>query len=176
MLAEVAGVLTGAAFVWFGICLHKPLLQLRRADGVLYLTRWSFVDYRWAPFNIYLHRIDAPDPDRHLHNHPWNAIVFVFSWRGYWQDEFGYNTGRSHGDRVEVVRKRVRFINRLGSYYHRISVIAPGTWTLCITTGYRRQWGFNVDGEHVHWKTYVDTYQKEVMSAVGVVSGQRIEP
>jgi hypothetical protein len=160
-------IVLGVIGAWLCWSLHKPLLKLRRADGVLYLTRWSFVDYRWAPFNIYLHRIDAPDPDRHLHNHPWNAIVFVFSWRGYLQEVIRGGQQR-HSEHV-------RFWNRLGAYYHRIYAIAPGTWTLCITTGYKRQWGFNVDGEHVYWKTYVDTYQKEVMSAVGVVS-ERLEP
>lgn len=155
----------------------RPLLQLRRADGVLYLTRWSFVDYRWAPFNIYLHRIDAPDPDRHLHNHPWNALVLVFSWRGYFQEVLRcVYTVEPCDARWKPVRERVRWFNLLGSNYHRISEVTPGTWTLCITTGYKRQWGFNVDGEHVYWKTYVDTYQKEVMSAVGVVSGERLEP
>jgi len=155
----------GAALIAYVVwCLRKPALTLKIPNGQRYLTRWHFLSTRFA--SIYLHRIDALDPDRHLHNHPWRAAVFVLRKPGAYTQE--------------VLREGIKYydwpvgrINLLGEWYHRIIAIAPGTWTLCVCGPRRKEdWGFWVDGKHVQWETYVATVQKGVLHAEGTVSGK----
>lgn len=153
---------------------HKPYLRLFRPTGEKYLTRWKFANNRL--FRIYLHRLDGPDPDRHLHNHPWDGLVILL--RGKYvqrviqlkQNEPGHPVRECWNQRVDFVK----WINHLGAEYHKIVTIRPGTWTLVFAGPVRREWGFLVEGQHVQWETYVEKYQAGVLNAEGTVSGRKL--
>ena len=55
-------------FVW--IFTHRVIVS---ED---YLTRWHLIPEN-NRFNVFLHRMNAPDPGRALHDHPWNFTTYV---------------------------------------------------------------------------------------------------
>lgn len=167
----ITAIFLAAAILYLFWTLREPYLTLRRPNGQAYLTRWCFVQSRWC--SIYLHRIDGPDPDRDLHNHPWDAIVLVLRKPGKYIQEVAPSLWAS------VTVQDVGRVNLLGAGYHAIREIAPGTWTLCICGPRQaRGWGFRVEDEymveHVDWQTYVQTHQKGVLNAKGTVSGRAL--
>lgn len=52
-------------------------LTLRRADGRVYLNRWGIGHDRIG--GVLLHRMDAPDPGKDLHDHPWWFCSIIVS-------------------------------------------------------------------------------------------------
>lgn len=40
-----------------------------------YLTR--YIPFRFKKFGIFIHKIELPDSDRHLHDHPWPFLAFI---------------------------------------------------------------------------------------------------
>lgn len=134
--------------------LLEPTLRLTNPiTGGLYLTRWQlFTPYGWFTrwvCQVQLHVMSGPDPDRHMHNHPWFAVCFVLR-GGYLQKVMSPRWGnRRRG-------VRVRFVNvlRLGDY-HKIVSVLPGTVTVCVCGPAFRSWGFMVNGENVHWRKYL---------------------
>lgn len=55
-------------------------MRLRREDGEVYLNRWGW-ERDWLG-GIFIHRMDAPDPGRDLHDHPWTFWSLIL-WGGY---------------------------------------------------------------------------------------------
>lgn len=113
-------------------------------DGQPYLERYYlFGAFGW---HAYLHRFVDSDPDRGLHDHPWNharSLVLVG----------GYDEIRGEGGDLE--RTHVRFVrpwrlNRLrGEDFHRV-VLRDGrpAWTLFLHGPRSKGWGFMQDGEY----------------------------
>lgn len=158
---------------------RTPYTPIIGMAGELYMERfWLFnpyppggqsgADQPWwkFPISIRLHHICLPDPDRHLHDHPWNArtvilrggysevrpfeLPFVLSRIGIPPPEGALHV-RAAGDTVAI---------GFGEY-HRIVSVQPDTWTLFITGRYRGTWGFSVDGVKVPWRTYLNIKPKE---------------
>ena len=111
----------------------------------------------WLRRTWYLHRFHRPDEDRHLHNHPWQALGLIL-YGGYIElrsEDGGGIVSRlvKAGDK-QVIRPNT---------YHTISSLldenmnnSREVWTL-FGVGERVQgWGFLVDGEHVPWREYKD--------------------
>lgn len=120
------------------------------------ITRW--VLFRGTRWRVFLHRMNGPDPDRHLHNHPWPHARSLILCGGYaelyahkcpegsmyvWHSEPRW---RVQGDLI-----------RLGPcLYHRIVQVLPSTWTLFIAGPRTRDWGFWEPGRgHVPYRTYL---------------------
>ena len=82
-------------------------------------------------WTFYLHRFVASDPERGLHDHPWNrAYSFVLA-----------------GKYLEVTRmgsRWVRWFNCLnGESFHRVMVLdGANVWTLFCHGPYVKPWGF----------------------------------
>ncbi|HBH37610.1 MAG TPA: hypothetical protein DDX06_04415 [Curvibacter sp.] len=129
----------------------------------------------WLP-SVRIHHIMRPDQDRDLHDHPWNARTIVL--RGWYMEERlksacslqqladctqiyapirNEGLGRVRLPRRAVFRRTQGYTGRLlFGQYHRISEVSDGgVWTLFITWKKRGDWGFLVDGEKVHWRTYL---------------------
>lgn len=125
-------------------------LQLRRADGVVYLDRWGI---EWKHLGgIFLHRMDGPDPGREFHDHPWWFASFVV--KGGYEE---YRAPIREPDFfTQETRRRwsVRSI-RLDEC-HRIFGLHGRTWTLVIHGPVRRKWGFYTP-EWVPWHVYEQT-------------------
>lgn len=103
-------------------------------------------------YRVLLHRIHGPDPDPHLHSHPWKSASFLIVSGGYTEErlEHGVRMRRTYlpGD-----------VNRITtSTFHRIIEVEPDTWTLGLVGPCVQDWGFLVGGavipqpEYVEWR------------------------
>lgn len=112
-------------------------------DGSVYLRRWYLVSTPW--FGVYLHHIVQPDPDRDLHDHPWDFVSVVL--RGGYTEELPrcrtrhWPAGTMHRMRAEDM--------------HRICYGAPSTWTLLLVGRRRREWGFQTAHRWMPWREYL---------------------
>jgi len=130
-------------------------LTLRHA-GRAFLDRRGF-ECRW--FGIYLHRIDAPDPGRDLHDHPWPFVSIIL--RGGYEEKYAdtreapflalaaEQNERCVGPDRATCRRGFRTGWAVGSIHrmpltmcHRIVAVHPGTMTLVLRGRKSRQWGF----------------------------------
>ena len=143
------------------IARRTPYFHLRHADGSLYMERfWLVRPGRWLPFAVRLHQIRTADYDRHFHDHPWNFVSVVL--RGYYierrPDEIDPCFGRYGDSDVElqhsVHRNQYSIAYRRCTDRHLIVWVAPGTWTLVITSRKRHWWGFYTPAGKVHWRDY----------------------
>ncbi len=122
----------------------------RKPDFVIgddYLRRW-WVLPRNPWFNVYLHRINASDDDRALHDHPWWNVSIIL-----------------RGRYLEVVRRRAGLVARMrnagsmvfrrGRTAHRLEVQdGEHAWTLFITGPRIREWGFHCPQGWRHWREF----------------------
>lgn len=125
-----------------------------RQGGELYLTRWHL----WRHgFKVFVHRIHRPDSDRDPHNHPWPWGLSLILWGGYTELrvtrpelEGQPRVGVSLGQVNRWEFGPVRWLNWIGrGVYHRITWVAPNTWTLFLAGPRSREWGFWTDRGHV---------------------------
>ncbi|WP_439885805.1 hypothetical protein ACTACK_12885 [Pseudomonas syringae] len=159
---------------------RTPYLHIRSADGQeVYMGRWWLFNaydrethlarIRWIPWSIRVHHIMRPDADRDLHDHPWDARTVIL--RGSYTEERlepcetadllkrdadlrwvpGYEIHRlairtrQAGDTAQLKHGE----------YHRIDEVSPGgVYTLFITSRWKGDWGFLVNGVKVAWREY----------------------
>lgn len=140
--------------------------------GELYLRRWRVLQTPW--FAIYLHKIAAPDKDRHLHDHPWSFLSLVLcggydELRPAWPARFDEDLGeRSETDGVDIDPRELIAVRRgwLSLGYrraedmHRIARLhRKPTWTLVLVGRRRRDWGFATERGWVQWERYLGINQ-----------------
>lgn len=165
---------------------RTPYLHIMSADGAeMYMGRWwLFNPYSrtthkpalwWCPWSFRIHHIMRPDEDRDLHDHPWNARTIIL--RGFYKEQRLLQAddpalqqllmkaaelrqsfdaalqATEHIDRLPGDTARLRH-----GEYHRIDEVSPsGVITLFITSKWRGDWGFLVNGVKVPWRTYTGT-------------------
>jgi hypothetical protein len=121
-------------------------------DGDPYLFRWHLLPYDNTRGNLFLHIQVKSDPERPMHDHPWDNHSTILA-GGY--DELWAN-GRYHEPIVREFRKGDS-VSRAAEEAHRL-VIPPGisyTMTLFSTGPKVKEWGFwYPDGWH-HNKRHV---------------------
>lgn len=124
--------------------------------GAPYLTRRYILDPAVDPIGLMVHRIDQPDADRHLHDHPWWFVAVVL--RGGYEQ---LRTTRRGG----VRRARVRRVNVVGRRtFHRIESVVPGTVTVVLTGRVVRTWAYRVEWDQIHPGEWADLVEGEVGS------------
>jgi hypothetical protein len=156
---------------------RTPYLHIMSADGTeMYMGRWwLFNPYSrtthkaalwWCPWSFRIHHIRRPDADRDLHDHPWNARTIIL--RGWYMEqrlEAG-NLGTGMPMVRELDAELLKTLTRrpgdtaklLHGEYHRIDEVSDGgVTTLFITSKWRGDWGFLVNGVKVPWRTYTGT-------------------
>jgi|SRR5215217_130732 len=133
--------------------------------GEVYMERWWLYNPEPAkvavpgriPFDparpsARVHHIMRPDSDRHLHNHPWDAVSIILAG---WYDERradGQLYRRSAGDVVGLE----------ASTFHSIEGVSPGgVWTLFITGEWQHTWGFQTEHGFIPWRVYLDIPEGE---------------
>lgn len=132
----------------------RKLIIRDEATGEPYLTRWHLVRCKW--FRIFIHRIHRADKDRHLHNHPWPRAFAIVLRGGYQEMRDRYYSAIQHYGNCSRLNTCGPRINHLYTgTYHRITWVAPNTWTLFIAGRRTRDWGFLVDGKHVPCREYL---------------------
>ncbi len=125
--------------------------EIPHPDGGLYLRRF-FITPRWFPIRVFVHQLFTPDPDRVMHDHPWDFWTFPLSKRS----TTAYTETKIEPGCGCVFSRRWHF--RPAEYVHRITWLSrTPTWTIMITKKTRREWGFWVDGDRkwVDWRTYL---------------------
>ncbi|MBT9268054.1 hypothetical protein KKQ10_24570 [Pseudomonas sp. MG-9] len=160
-----------------------PYLHIMSADGTeMYMGRWwLFNPYSrethkpalwWCPWSFRIHHILREDVDRDLHDHPWNARTIIL--RGWYTEERlelatsvdMLTLGRpllwlpdDEIRKLATVQRNPGDTARLNhGEYHRIDQVSPGgVTTLFITSKWRGDWGFLVNGVKVPWRTYTGT-------------------
>lgn len=133
----------------------------------IYLRRWNVIVTPW--FSIKVHHILRPDNDRALHDHPWGFVTLIL--HGGYMEELPFvplqALSAAQGKwYTHMVERGVGSVHRVEpDGLHRIDSVKPGTWTLVLTTGKKREWGFS-DGPNnwvVHYR-YLD-YVQQIKSA-----------
>jgi hypothetical protein len=148
------GINLAAFFEWLSQRLkYRPIY-----DGdLLYLER--FYLGRIGRYTFFLHKICASDPDRGIHDHPWNSVSFLLS--GSYDEEVLIPVIQSEVDvmskfyprgfpssfglgRSLTFHRRVRWFNRIpATKFHRLVLIASNpVWTLFVHGQRRKAWGF----------------------------------
>ncbi|UZE30273.1 hypothetical protein [Pseudomonas asplenii] len=162
---------------------RTPYQHIMSADGAeMYMGRWwLFNPYSrkshkpalwWCPWSFRVHHIMRPDEDRDLHDHPWDARTIIL--RGWYTEQrlLKADDPAVHQLLIKVADLRQSFDaafqateyidRRQGDTarlkhgeYHRIDQISPGgVYTLFITSKWRGDWGFLVNGVKVPWRKY----------------------
>lgn len=118
-------------------------------DGTqLYMTRWRIVQTPW--FGIFLHRINLPDTDKDMHDHPWPFVSLVL--RGGYDEERPFMGGW----KLDEPRRWLSIGFRRATDLHRIvSLHRKPTWTLVLAGRYKRPWGFMTPTGWVHYREYL---------------------
>lgn len=104
----------------------------------------------------YLHKFHAPDADRDLHDHPWDARGRILA--GAYVEVFADPATGRRGARVRAEGDRTHVEPRK---YHRITALRwmrrddpPEVWTLLRCGPYVGGWGYLDRGEHVPYAEY----------------------
>ncbi len=128
----------------FAITARLPCRLIDGEHGEPYLERYYlFGAFGW---HAYLHRFVDSDPDRGLHDHPWDRAVSLVLTGGY--DEM--RPVAEDPDRTVTRTLRPWRINRLrGTDFHRV-VLREGrpAWTLFMHGPRVKGWGFVQHGDY----------------------------
>lgn len=113
-------------------------------DGKPYLYRWHVVP-RNDRGNVYFHVQVADDPERPLHDHPWDNVSVILA--GGYSEQCCSRRCPNPGTRYAVPtfeRRAGNMIFRAAEWGHRLLMLegAPYTMTLFTTGQKRRRWGF----------------------------------
>lgn len=123
---------------YLGSLLREPDLTIA-PDGEPYLYRW-YIAKNQEFANVYFHMQVKDDPERPLHDHPWDNMSVILS-NGYREI---IQREPPKGTTDIFLRKAGQTIMRKAEHAHRL-LISPGQpYTLTIfATGPRvRRWGF----------------------------------
>jgi len=134
--------------------------HLYHADNSLYMKRYSIFETKWLSARV--HNIATEDRDVAMHDHPWSFISFVL--RGAYLEErpmtimpcfISDSCEESYG--VKARRAGLKPAFRHATDRHRISWVAPNTWTLFIYGPLRQWWGFYTPAGKIYFRDYLQS-------------------
>ncbi|MBI3545973.1 MAG: DUF550 domain-containing protein [Gammaproteobacteria bacterium] len=125
-----------------------PARAINGDNGEPYLERYFLC--RFLGLQAYIHRFVASDPDRGLHDHPWDWSVSLVLAGGYREIRSADFARSLRPGRLNIIR---------GTDFHRI-VLTPGSeaWTLFIHGPRTKGWGFWREGNYLPHATGKDDY------------------
>lgn len=146
---------------FIGDIYRKPDLVIA-PNGTPYLYRWHLLP-RNDLANAYLHLQVADDPERPLHDHPYDNQSVILA--GGYEEVFDRTPTRGWGDRLAKVRQ-VRAgatVHRKAEEAHRLRLLPgePYAITLFTTGPRRREWGFWLEGGWVPWHAVTEGDYRE---------------
>ena len=125
-----------------------------------YLFRLRIIETPF--FSVFAHRIDRPDADTHLHNHPWGFWSLILS--GGYQEVFAPDVAaavrHAAGESVATRRTWKRWsLHRIrhGDYHAICKLDKSPTWSLLAVGPLRTGWGFATEAGFMSY----DTYEKD---------------
>lgn len=132
-------------------------------DGKPYIYRWHIIP-RAGMANLYFHVQTASDPERPLHDHPWDNMSVILS--GFYEEIISEQPNMPTEENTRtVLRVTGETVFRKAEWSHRLILPKgmPYTMTLFSTGPKRREWGFwYPDG----WRSYKEV--TEVRNGVSV--------
>jgi hypothetical protein len=136
-------------------------------EPVIYLRRYILVETPW--FALYLHKINRPDADRAMHDHPWNFSTFILK-GGYLERVPNINPPFEIVDNGKyITRKWTRgslHTIRLNQFHTIHELLRVPTWSLMLVGPRKQNWGFLTKDGWVDHVTYIsnrrgEKYQRE---------------
>lgn len=108
-------------------------------EGHPYIYRWHLVP-RNRKANLYFHIQVADDPERPLHDHPWDNMSVILA--GGYTEIIERNP--PHGTQEVIQRRKGDVIFRQGEEAHRLLLPPQFTYAMTVfsTGNHRRKWGF----------------------------------
>lgn len=137
---------------------NLPVRQIHDGD-TLYLER--FYVGEWGKWTCFLHRFLSSDPDRGVHDHPWDESFSVLV-NGDYTEELLPKFAQEEidlmrplrdrhliGETAQRVHRLVRFFNRIpGGKFHRVLLNGGEVWSLFFHRTRCKAWGFLRDGQY----------------------------
>lgn len=135
---------------WITFVIRKFFLvkEIISQVGQLHFQRYRLLATPW--FNIYLHRISKSDEDHFFHDHPWafRSLILIGS---YFER---FSLPPSHLAVHYAKYKAGDIAHHSAEDAHSLTLITPVVWTLVLTTGRSRVWGYQVNGKWIDFKSY----------------------
>lgn len=131
-------------------------------DGDDYIFRWHLIPRREVGANVYLHLQVADDPERPLHDHPWDNQSVILA--GGYREVYVEAPALIWNERERDCREG-RVVQRRAEEAHRLFLL-PGchyTISLFSTGPVIREWGFWFDGTILlprTWRPHTDVIQE----------------
>lgn len=118
-------------------------------DGEIHFRRYRLLSTPW--FNLYIHQLLKSDEDRHMHDHPWDFFSLIL--KGSYFEQTTY-----HPYHIVVHSRTFRvgdLIEHDARDAHHITLKSPVVWTLVLTLGREREWGYRIsENQWIDFKTY----------------------
>lgn len=117
-------------------------------EGEIHFRRYRLLATPW--FNLYLHNIRRSDEDRHMHDHPWHFLSLIISGSyGETYRTYPFFDAETHVwyDTGMVIMHDARDV-------HKITLRTPEVWTLVLTSGRERVWGYRTKSGWIDFKKY----------------------
>lgn len=108
----------------------------------VYMDRFYLWRCKW--FSIRFHKLLISDMDRHLHDHPWNWFTIMIKGSYIETTARGEKTvkaGRVNGHKARTA--------------HKLTLLTSEVWTIFVTGGKFREWGFHTEDGWVFHKDYL---------------------
>lgn len=117
-------------------------------EGTVHFRRYRLLSTPW--FNIYVHHILQSDMDSDMHDHPWDFSSLILK-----------------GSYIEQARLSPEFdAIYMNKYYsgevikhkaedaHKLILVSKSVWTLVVTSGTPREWGYQTCQGWIDHKEY----------------------
>lgn len=118
-------------------------------EGVIHFRRYRLLSLPW--FNIYIHQIMRSDLDTEMHDHPFHFTSIILS--GAYHEDSIYPS-----DWTNIIGRNCYqgdVIEHRAEDAHKLTLLTKEVWTLVITSGRNRVWGYRFqDGNWIDFQTY----------------------
>lgn len=124
----------------------------------IYLWRLRIFETPW--FGILLHKIMRPDPDRHMHDHPWPFFSFIL--RGAYAEQLVAEPAWNKTP-CKFDYGRRWWNSKKADAGHKITILEFGkpVWTLVFRGKRCRTWGFHTEDGWIPWHIYLNAQEKQ---------------
>lgn len=118
------------------LLLVKEIVSL---EGEVHFRRYRLISTPW--FNLYVHNILKSDEDKYPHDHPWDFKSLILS--GSYQETMTLSPNVKYGDDTYTVTNEPgMLVEHKAEDTHQLTLLTPEVWTLVLTTGRWRLWGY----------------------------------
>lgn len=107
-------------------------------EGELHFQRYRLLSTSRG--SIYIHRISKSDLDQHMHDHPWHFKSLILS------GSYSEKTSRYPKFNFSIIEdfKSGDVVKHDARDIHKLTLKTPVVWTLVLTSGRERIWGYRI--------------------------------